>query len=155
MKEATSFNPYDAPLSERLDGTESKQDQFRRLRYQNTLRWSGKWRDERERTERAAHDIVASIAGQLELTRYQREESLRVFENLPDTYNQAYSTAMLALIVCGLIARQDGRDYHPNAIHPQSKKENEFTALADDIGVDHGQLFSCWRRIKREVLEDG
>lgn len=150
VERATTFNGSDAPAGERLDGYETKQNHYRRLSAKNSLRWNGKWRDEQRETRTDAAAILDSVASHLELTPYQQKEANREFTALPDKYIEAYSTALVALCVCGLVGRKDGRNYHPNNLnsdHPSS----EFTRLVEDITVSHAALHKCWDSVEGEM----
>lgn len=151
VERATTFNGSDAPAGERLDGYESKQNHYRRLSAKNSLRWRGQWRDEQRETRTDAAAILDSVAGHLELTPYQHGEAERIFSGLPDKYVQAYSTALVALCVCSLVARQDGRSYHPNQTKAGSSVSTEFTRLVDDIGTSYTALYKCWCAVQGEM----
>lgn len=144
--EATSFNPNDAPLSKRLDGTESRRGHYRRLKQKNMSGGNGQWRDRRQETEDNAAAIVDSVAGQLELTDYQHTEARRIFNNLPESFNQAYSTAKLAFAVCAVVGWHDGRNYHPNNIH-----DDHFGSARQEYGLGNGIYASLWYRVEEEV----
>lgn len=153
VERATTFNGSDASAGKRLDDYEYKKDYYRRLSVHNSLRWNGKWKDRRRETAKTASAIVDAVAGQLELTPYQKEEAHRKFSQLPDRYNKAYSTALLALCICGLVGRQDGRNYHPNQIHPDSNVHNQLTDFAGETkGIYYRSFYKCWCAVKHEVF---
>lgn len=154
VEQATKITGSDAPDEMRLDGTESKQQMYQRFSVWNSLDWNGKWRDEERATQKDASAIIDAIASSLELTDLQATRAKSYFDSLPDSYNQAYSTALLAVCVCGLSGRQDGREYHPNTIHPSTDESTgSFAHLArEEIGVSYSQLYSCWNRVRGEVL---
>lgn len=151
VERATTFDGQDAPPGDRLDGSESFRNYYKRLSVANTLDWNGKWRSERRETIKNASAIVDAIASQLQLTDYQTEEAHRIFANLSLELNEAHSTSLLALCICALVGRKDGRDYHPNQHHPRASRDTDFARIAEDIGVSYAALYSCWKRIRREV----
>lgn len=151
VERATTFNYVDAQAEERLDGSESKRNHYNRLGVFNSLDWNGKWKDRKKETQKNASAIVDAITCQLELTDYQKRETHRRFNALPDSYNEAYSTAMLALCVAGHVARKDGRDYHPNNLNRDDDDRN-FTQLVDELGINQTVLNSCWIRVRRQVF---
>lgn len=150
---ATTLSGSDAPSEKRMDGSETKQNYYNRLAVANSLDWNGKWRDERRATRKDSVAIVDAIASTLELTDFQTERAQKFFESLPKNYNEAYSTALLALCVCGLSGRKDGRRYHPNRIHPNTDDEcaGKFEELADDLSVEYSRFYSCWNRVEGEL----
>lgn len=151
VERATKFRWSEAPGGKRLDGSESFQNFHKRLSVWNSLDWNGKWKRRRRETRKNAVAIVDAVAGQLELTDYQTSETQTRFADLPPKYNKAYSTALLAVCIGALTAREDGRDYHPNQAHPNSDTQNEFTEVVDDIGVSYSALYSCWKALRREI----
>lgn len=151
VEQATKITGSDAPDKQRLDGYESQQDLYQRLAVANSLDWNGKWRDEYRATRKDAAAIVDAIGSSLELTDFQKQRAKEYFDQLPDSYNEAYSTLLLALCVCGLSGRVDGRDYHPNELHPNSTSNGEFAHLAKRNGIRYSRLYSCWNRIEGEI----
>jgi hypothetical protein len=150
---ATTLDPSDAPAAERLDGTESKRNQISRLARTNTLKWNGKWRNERRETSENGAAVVESIAGQLELTPYQQSRALNIYDSLDDSFDTAYATSLLAMVICGHVGREDGRDYHPNQIRPGTEPDADetFVSLTNELEIGYTELYSCWRRIGREL----
>lgn len=151
VEQATMLNGCEAPPGNRGDGIETRRNHYRRLAIANSLDWNGKWRNERRATIKDNLAIVNAIAGHLELTDYQKQRSETVFEALPNSLYGAYESALLALCVCGLVAREDGRTYHPNNAHPNSDTTTEFTDVFDDINAEYKQLYSCWERVRGEM----
>jgi hypothetical protein len=151
VEQATMLNGCEAPPGNRGDGIETRRNHYRRLAIANSLDWNGKWRDEGRATIKDNLAIVNAIGSQLELTSYQKQRSEVLFESLPKELYGAYESALLALCVCGIAAREDGRDYHPNNAHPNSDTDTEFTAIFDEISAGYKQLYSCWERVQGEV----
>ena len=149
QKEATTFDATDAPSGRRLDGTESFQRKYRRLSLANTLDWNGKWRDERRATQRDSMAIVDAIAAQLELTSFQKKRARQFYTDLPDNYNQAYSSRLLAFVVAGIAGLEDGRKYHPNNLR-EGNADDDYAALADEVGTP-SEIHSVWQRVRGEL----
>jgi len=142
--QATTLYPTDV-------ADESKREKYSRLALANSLNWNGKWRDEERATIQDNRAIVEAIAGQLELTDYQQERALTELERIPRELLGAYESAMLALCLCGLIARKDGRDYHPNHTHPNSDRDSTFVNLFAETSATYSQFYSCWKRVSSEI----
>jgi hypothetical protein len=155
VDEATIFDPTDAPLTDRLDGIESQRQHYQRLSVANSLNHNGKWRDENKQTEMNSQAIVDAVASQLELTDYQTERAKHFFDQLPDRFNQGYSTSLLALCVVGFAGREDGRRYHPSLISPSSVREphkpSPFRDLAIRLDISYSELYKCWHKVGREL----
>jgi len=149
--QATHFNASDVADTDRHDGIESRRNHYSRLAIANSLDWNGSWRDEDRATIKDNRAIVEAIASQLELTDYQQERALRELESIPRELLGAYESAMLALCLCGVIARRDGRDYHPNHTHPNSDRDSDFVRLFDETSATYSQFYSCWKRVSYEI----
>jgi hypothetical protein len=141
--EATTFDPTDAPLTERLDGVESKRNQYRRFKKRNTLRWKGKWADQVAEDKNDRKAIVSSVAGQLELSDIQRKSAENIFTEIREAFeNNSHSVEILAVVSCGIAGWKDGRDYHPNNNHP-----DHFARQLNNIGVGVSEYSSVWHRV--------
>lgn len=151
VERATTFQGSDASNDERLDGSESLANHYSRLSLANSLNWNGKWRDENRETEQNATAILDAIASKLELTNHQKEVAHRYLRALPSKYNQAYSTAVVALCVCGIAGRKDGRSYTPQAAAENPSGAFEFRELIGETNASHSEFASCWSSIKKEV----
>lgn len=145
---ATTFDAEKSPPGDRLDGTESHYQHYKRLSLANDDRYIGKWRDESQQTKKNSSAIVDAVSGQLELTDYQKSESHREFTNLPEDFINSRSTAMVALCVCSLVANRDGRDYHPGDI---SGNGSDLSDFAEGTGITQARLQSCWIDVRREI----
>lgn len=151
VERATTFNGDDAPPGKRLDNSESLDNYYSRLSLANSLDFNGKWKDRRRETQKNASAIVDAVAGQLELTDYQVNEAHRYFTVIPNRFNESHSTEVVALCVCGLAGRQDGRDYHPNAIRPSTDVDTTFAEIANGTGVSYNEFHSVWEAIRQEL----
>jgi len=153
--QATTFAVCDVADEQRLDGSESKREQYRRLSITNKSARAGKWRDERKHTRQDIAAVVNAIASQLELTDFQRERAHHYLTQLDPDRQQGYRSVTIALCVCGIAGRRDGRSYHPNHVAPGGEVPSEtvttFVQIATDNGVRHTALYHCWSAIKRDL----
>lgn len=150
VEQATTFDAENAPPGNRLDGIESHYEHYNRLSLANDSRFNGKWTDEKQQTKKNSSAIVDAIAGQLELTDYQKSESHRIFSSLPGNFNRGYHTHLVAITVCGIVGVRDGRKYHPDHVHPDAK-ETPIKQLINELGIQRGEYYSCWDAVKEEV----
>lgn len=151
VEEATTFDPSEAPDGERLDGSETHRTRYERLADANTLRWNGAWRDEKQATDRDHTAILDSVASCLDLTGLQRRRAGEYLDYLPEEYRTKRSTAVVMTAICMISANEDGRDYHPNMVHPNSSAENELRDIQESIGFSYRLLFSTWNDVKEEL----
>lgn len=145
----TTLSPDDVSTGKRLDGSENKQDYYKRLAVANTLDWNGKWVEEERITEKSERGIFDSMAARLELTDFQKERGWGWYKQLPDHFRTAYRMEMVLLVVCGLTGEKDGRNYHPNNL--RADDPNEFGELANRIDISYKQFYKCWDRIEAMV----
>lgn len=151
VDQATLINGCEASSGERLDETETHRNLYRRLAIANSLDWNGSWRDEKRATTQDNHAIVDAVAAQLELTPYQKDEAHASLDSLPRELLGAYQSYLLALCICGVVGRRDGRDYHPNKAHPNADTDSKFGELFEDTDSEYSKLYSCWNRIDGEL----
>lgn len=151
VEEATTFDPSEAPDGERLDGSETHRTRYERLADANTLRWNGAWQDRKSETPRDHEAILDSIASCLELTSLQRERAKEYLDFLPGEFSTKRSTAVVTTAVCMISANEDGRNYHPNMVHPNSSAENELRDIQESVGFSYRLLFSTWNDVKEEL----
>lgn len=151
VEQATLLKGCEAPDGERHDKTETHRNHYNRLALANSLKWNGHWRDEKQATDSDNHAIIDAVAGQLELTSHQQERAHAELDDLPRELLGAYQSALLALCLCGVIATEDGREYHPNNAHPNSNTESEFVSLFKSTGANYSKLYSCWERVRSEL----
>lgn len=151
VERATVFNINEAPSKKRKDNSGTIRGLYARLEQRDDPRRTGGFLDEERRTIEDGAAIVNAVASSLNLTKRQREDAERRFQNLSDNFNQAYATELLAICICGIIGREDGRDYHPNNVHPRATTDNEFAGVVESAGIGYGRLFSCWNRIESDA----
>lgn len=151
VDKATTFNGSEAPSGKRLDKSESFSDYYGRLAVANSLDFNGKWKQRRRETRKNASAILDAIAGQMQLTDFQKRKAHRLFSDLPSEYNESRPTALLALVIAALAAREDGRSYHPNQCASTSNITNNFTKIASELGFSYSRVYGCWQSVKHEV----
>jgi hypothetical protein len=136
---ATKFHPGDADHDSkyRADGTATFEQHYSRLARLNTGVYNGKWVDEDKRARQDKLAIFDCLSGQLELTPYQKQEARREFDNLSVrdlSTPGGIDTTLVAVMVAAVVARRDGRMYHPQA--NEESNDALFLALLDDLGHD-------------------
>jgi hypothetical protein len=147
---ATRIDYKDAPNTKRQDGSETKRSQFRRLSVANGSVHNGKWKDRNQLTQKDGEAIFSAIVGKLELTPYQREETHRVFRQAEPELSREYRTALLVFAIAGHIGRRDGRDYHPQKLHPKAE-HSHYKFVANELDVTHSRLASCWHAVEEYI----
>lgn len=141
---AANYNGYD-----RLDGTESYEDYYTRLSLINTGIWTGTWADENQRARQEKLAIFDALAGQLDLTPFQKEQGRTAFDglNLRELSSPGgIDTTLVAICVAAVVVRRDGRKYHPQA--NDESNDDLFTALLDDFGYDDSVIHSCLGKVR-------
>lgn len=150
VERATTFSGDEAPAGKRLDGSETYSSHYDRLSKVNSLRWNGKWSNTRREKGIDRSAILSSIAGDLQLTSYQRSEADRRFHKLPTEVIRAHQTPAVALAVCAIVGKEDGRDYHYNQAHDQVDG-GEIKDVVGDIGISYSEFGTIWRKVQKEV----
>jgi len=155
VEQATTLHASDIDPGVRGNGWESRRDYYRRLAVANKLYWNGKWVDRKRKTGHDTASIVAAAASQLELTDYQKTRTQHLLPHVPAERIQGYKTATIALCLCGLVGRADGRDYHPNILHPDTSDVSdsgyEFAEFAEQNDISYTELSHCWDSIKTDL----
>jgi len=138
---ATTLNPDDAPAH--------KRHQYRLHRRNNQPGQNGKWRDETVHIPKDRKNVLDAIAGQLELTDYQRQRSRHLLGQLPDDHFRANATKLVCFVLAGHVGAEDGRDYHPrNLIRNEA---NQYATEAAALGIEYSELASCWYRVREDL----
>lgn len=148
----TTLKASDVPATERLDGSESKQEYYHRLAVANTLDWNGKWRREKRLTAKSERSLLHTISSTLELTDFQRERAWKYYQQLPDDYANGMENGMQVamLVVCALSGERDGRDYHPVQV-VRGTCSSDIEKLVNDIGIRGMKYAREWERIEGEL----
>lgn len=147
----TVINADDAPNTKRLDGTETQANFYRRLAVTNTLKWNGKWRDEKQRTNSNTTSVVGAIACQLELTDHQKEVAHRYRRQIDSGFSRGYGLSTVAATLCGLAGWKDDRSYHPNALRNDWRGENEMANLLRSEDIAFSTYARCWGALENEL----
>lgn len=140
VEPATSFNASEAPPD--------KYQLYSRMENNQRKECVGNWVDETELTVQDHKAVVDAIAGQLELTSFQKESAKRLLSDIPVEEFYGCGTSSIALAICAFPAWGDGRHYHPNTLHPSSNVETELTEFAGSEDISYTQYYRCWNRVK-------
>ncbi|TQQ81888.1 hypothetical protein [Halonotius roseus] len=148
---ATKFHPDDATYESRtrLDGTATFEQHYTRLRSHNDGIYTGKWADKAQLRDQDNNAVFDAIAGQLELSPFQKAIGRTEFGtlNLRDLSSPAgIDTPLVAIMVAAVVARRDGRGYHP-ARSPASN-DDLFTALLSELGYTNGLVHSAFGKVQ-------
>lgn len=149
----TKFYGSDAPSGDRLDGIESLSDHYRRLANLNTGIFNGKWAvDESARWRQESLAIFDSIAGNLELSPFQKTVGRTAYDGLDLrelSSPNGIDAPLVAVMVCAVVCRSDGRFYHPN----RDDKTNDplFTTLLADLDYRPRVVRSCYEKVLNRV----
>jgi hypothetical protein len=153
---ATKFYGFDASANydstHRLDGTEKTADHYSRLAAYNTGVRNGKWGDNELLREQDNLALFDAIASQLELTAYQHSRGRQAFSDLDLSELSspgAIDAALCAVMVAAVVAREDGRMYHPS--RDENTNDGEFVALLSDLGYSEHLLHSCYGKVLNRV----
>lgn len=149
----TRFYGSEAQNGYRLDGTESFTEYYSRLANLNTGLYNGKWAvDESARWRQEDLAILDSVAGQLELTRYQKKVARIAFDGLdlrelssPNGIN----ATLVAIITCAIVCREDGRFYHPS--RGDETNDSLFVDLLDSLDYRDRVIRSCYEKVLGRV----
>jgi hypothetical protein len=125
---ATNINPNDA-------STTDQREKFQRLSKYNRGIWNGPRRENKEITRHQDNlAIFDALAGQLDLTEYQKEKGRRTLTQL-DLPKIGKPVHLIAFSICILVANDDVHDDH--RYWPTAKNNDEcFERVAD--GLEYG-----------------
>lgn len=153
----TKFHPDDADHEQpkRLDGTATFEQHYTRLASHNTGVYNGKWADKAKLRNQDNLAVFDAVAGQLELTPYQKETGRAEFDRLnlrKLSSPSGIDTSLVAIMVAAVVARRDGRQYHP--LSSDTANDPLFTALLNDLGYDDGLLHSAFGKVYYRIEVD-
>lgn len=146
---ATWFDPNDVPNSRRLDNSESLRNHYRRLGLQNLEGRNGKWVDEKRIAPKDRKAVLDAVAGQLEVTSYQRARAWHLMQDLPDATYQGNPIGLVSLCVCAIACRNDGRIYHPN--RPKYANDKQFDHVREELGHSTKIVRQALHRVQQEL----
>lgn len=130
---ATFFDPKEVNASTSVN--------YKRLRLYNRNTWKDRREENKEVTHRQDNfAIYDALAGQLELTDYQKEKGRRVFDRL-ELDDLGKPARLIAFGVCAVVSNDDvhgGSRYHPQMNNP----DELFEHIIERLGFTIGQLHS-------------
>lgn len=147
---ATTFEPDDAPVTHRSDGTATQQQHYSRMRRYNQPGQHGKWVDENRRNESDWDATIEAVASQLELTDYQEQRAKKLFEWLPENHQRGRPLRYLAFAVCTIAGREDGREYHPNKLLDHAE-HSRYKHVARELDIEYEKFYSCFDAVSGDV----
>jgi hypothetical protein len=154
----TKFHPDDADhdTRSRLDGTATFEQHYSRLASHNAGIYNGKWADKTKLRSQDNLAIFDCLASQLELTDYQKSVSRNEFAGLnlrKLSTPGGIDAPLVAVMVAAVVARRDGRHYHPQAT--EGRNDGLFVAILDDLGYADSVIHGCYGKVRHliEVAE--
>ena len=103
-------------------------------------------RTDQEKIRRADNlAIFDAIAGQLELTDWQKRYGRAVVDNL-NLREIGHPVEGVVFAVCALTVRRDRRFYHPN--RDDENNDSEFLRLKDDLSLSDRNVRSLIHRLR-------
>jgi hypothetical protein len=123
--------------------------QWLRFHGYNQGTWNGAWANKEKLYQIDNDAVFDAIAGQIELSRYQRQRGKILFRRIDfPKYSPYYTVTDIAFYVCVLVANEDyrgkGRIYHPNKKHYKHKigidsvgnPQDVFIGIATQLNLD-------------------
>jgi hypothetical protein len=149
---ATTFHATEAPNTKRLDGTETKQEKFRRLftEYQTGTR-NGKWADKEKIRKQDNGAMFDAIAGQLELPHIVRERGQKFLTEV-SLREYGHPTRLVVFCLCAQLYNTEANydyKYHPN--RNDENNPNRFIELADDLDLRGNQILSVYNKVGADL----
>lgn len=143
----TKFHPEDAPPE--------RWAIFERLRSYNQGTRTGQGTDQKLKRNQEKLARYDAISNQLELTAQQKREGRMVMEYL-NLGTFGYTTELVAFCICALVARRDGRMYHPN--RNDENNDSGFLNVAESVLKPRDQklVIKCMHKLrdgKRELWQ--
>lgn len=142
------------PSEKRLDGFSTFAQHYGRLAKLNTGVYNGKWSvDESEQWRREGLAVFDSIASRLELTPFQKTTGRQQMDNIDASELSSpngIDTTLIAIIVCAIVSRKDGRTYHPN--RGDETNDPLFTNLLAEFGYRDRVVRSCYAKVLDRVV---
>ena len=151
---ATKFHPdgHNHETDSRLDGTATFEQHYARLACHNAGIYNGKWADKTQIRDQDNKAVFDAIAGQLELSDYQKQIGRQEFAdlNLRELSTPGgIDTTLVAIMVAAVVSRRDGRSYHPN----KNDNDNDrlFTALIDEFDYCDRVVHSAFGKVRSRL----
>ncbi|AGM10942.1 hypothetical protein M193_gp103 [Halorubrum tailed phage 7] len=140
---ATTIQPSEAPPSQR--------EKYKRLRAYNTGLWNGPKRENKAAIRRQDNlHRYDAIAGQADLTPYQKERGRELFDSL-NIRKIGLPADHIAFAICILVANADvpdGTRYWP---HPDGKGDKPFERLSDSLDLSVSKQMSAVMKMKHRT----
>lgn len=133
---ATHFHAIEAPPDQRK--------KFKRFHGYNSGVYNGEWQDNAALRRLDNLALYDAVAGQLELTDFQKRTGKELF----DGFNQAhlgYTTTLVAFSTCAYVCRKDGRIYHPE--RSDENNDSLFVAFESDVPETKKQIRAGFTKI--------
>jgi hypothetical protein len=137
----------------RLDGSETFEDHYARLSEYNRGFRTGRTRMDTATLRRQDNlALFDALSCQLELTPHQKRRGRLLFDTLPLS---AWSSpggidaALVALMVAAVVAREDGRIYHPNRL--DENNDAEFVRLIRELGYSKKAVRSAYAKVSEAL----
>lgn len=133
---ATKFHPEEAPVEQR--------DHYKLLAGYNSGIYNREWADQKKIRRIDNLHIYDAIAGQLELTDWQKNYGRDLLKEL-NVRRIGYSIEYVAFTVCALTVRRDRRIYYPTRCDEDN--DSLFCDLAENLGLRPTKVQSCMARL--------
>lgn len=151
---ATKFDARDLPggNSYRGDGVETLANHYHRLSLLNQGIWTGTWADKSALNEQDNLAVFDAVASQLELTNYQKTRARLAFVSLDLqelSSPHGIDAALVAAMTAAVVAREDGRMYHPS--RADNNNDALFLRLLDDADYDDRTVRSAYEKVLHRV----
>lgn len=137
---ATHFHYNEAPLEQ--------QAKFKRFHGYNSGIYNGSWADETKIRRLDNLNLFDAIADSLELTTYQHGHGRELFDELP-LKQLGYRAEIVAFCVCVLVAREDGRYYHPQ--RSNGRNDRLFEAVGSEFSEGPDRVTACLNRVEERL----
>jgi len=141
----TSLNYYDAPSGDRLDGSESLRDYYKRLMMCNSGICTGEFVDRELQRDQDNSRLFSTVSCQLELTEYQKDVGSAQFASL-DVREIGYPAELIAFSVAVLVASEDGREYYPT--RADRNNDELFKEFIDGLGYETREIRGAIERVR-------
>ena len=125
-------------------------EKWKRFHGYNNGLWNGKWADKKKLFAQDNDRIFDSIAGQIGLTRYQKDRGRSLFQDIHhSSHGSYYRVVDIAFYVCVLVANEEyagkGRIYHPG------KKNYSHPVGIDHVGDPHESIADLVEKIDLDI----
>lgn len=149
VEPATRIDSKDSNNGVRYDNTESYRNFYRRLELWNRDDRNGKWVDEEKAGQDDRSAILDAVAGQLELTDYQKERAWYLLQQLGTDTFRANPTGLVCFCVCAIACREDGREWHPD--RARESNDHKFSYFLRELGYGEEARESLVRKLYKRL----